>query len=725
MPVMNIEINGASVDGFLSSIDLPLMPGGPAIANITVFKKALNFSDIVLIKEGLNLRFEGEIHDFTKTKNTLRPDGNEVSAKVYCKPYIEALKQNFDIIDFNGTGEDFRGNGVEHNEWLYKDNPNLHPYYPLVGIDVAVFDDQSVSVVVENNIKSISEVRKNNLPSHVKAIVKKYREGRYPVKSGFDENLKVEPHLLNSHPLFRNYGRRFIIHDPATPANAYTAKILTNPSIGACKFSVKGKADASEGNEHLKGDYSLSATINPRRVKKVLKKVGEAAPGSGSGADDIGIKNFCMVQMKFLSGSLLPRVKGDFGVAENQQECFVRARVLEEIDHKTTAIGGINSQDLIAEYEHVEIDVAFDYFDGNTYQDQTFGGQEGLLGPDDKGEGIWSSDLTGSYIEKDGIEKANDHLAKAFSHYAVLKFSNNVELQGIDWNINPKIKIDGNDIILSSINWSFDHVENLANSTKYNGIRLKQGFSLALLRKKLHFKRTKKEKEEKEESNKQTEDKQGETIQNTRMFARIAWIVNNAKDISEGELVKPSGETFIATNQRVWISYTASVGVTFETGGDNTIFEVELLRAKHTREGTELPLYKANKVIADLGRRITHLQVIEKDPLIIAHVLTTVGMGVGKNIYHEAEGGTGNAVFISTLVTGTRHVWKIEVKIADEWNLLGVGDFKYLKNPGSTRFPFLCVPVEPVKKEAVNEKEFESNKKKVDTITPIATYTRK
>ena len=85
----------------------------------------------------------------------------------------------------------------------------------------------------------------------------------------------------------------------------------------------------------------------------------------------------------------------------------------------------------------------------------SFGGAPGLLGENDEGNGVSSEDLSGTYIYKEGIDRAEIMLQKALDHYQAIKLTANATLAGFNGNLDGKLEIDGQDICLARIDWSF------------------------------------------------------------------------------------------------------------------------------------------------------------------------------------------------------------------------------------------------------------------------------
>ena len=472
------DSGGSQIDDVtIKAIKYPIMAGGPSTAEFTVFGDELDIGDYIEVREegGVITRFQGYIR--RKSRQRDKEHGGTVrDYTAICKSYYEYARQNVGIYGYGDEEDDFSGNNVEYQDWLYRENCNYHVTWPPTGDAPVIFDDQSEPVALPENIISIGEVEENNLPSHIKIEVKKYIEKRFPVVADWDTELGTPTaEMLKKNPKYANYGRQFKLMDPDDATEEYTDRPCFNAAIGGSKFFCKGHSSLKFPKSE---DYGYSASINPKRKDKCLQKEGGGAPG---GTEK---KNSARVQMTFYFGYELPRVEGAHGSSSEQQQCYVRARYLEQIQALYEDVGGINAQDRLPSINHVEIEVEYDTYDGSHYRDWTFGGAKGLLDASaDLGGGVWTSNLDGTYIVEEGITRAAGLLSSALSHYQIQALTTDILFAGTNWAYNKKVNVGGDSIVLDGIEWTFG-LKPEENRTRYNGVKLLYGFSQALQKKK-------------------------------------------------------------------------------------------------------------------------------------------------------------------------------------------------------------------------------------------------
>lgn len=702
-----------ATNGKIQSISYPIIRGGPSVMAFTS-TDILAFGTYVTAVESEVDRFQGHV-----TKRSHKITVNE--SKVYeyvavCKSYFIASAEDVNIINYLDTEENFSGNGVEYQDWLLREEPQKHVTWPPTGDIPIIFDEvEETEIACPANRISIGETEENTLPSHVKIEVKKYREKRFPVLPDFKTDVQPTKALLET-PDFADYGRKFKVMQPEDPTEEFLAAPLENAKVGGSKFAIFG--DLAEPYPR---DQSLvvSASLNPKKTGKILQKVGGPAIPPVLPPSPVEFRNSVKANMKFFHGVLLPRVTGEHGPGVGKQQCYVRARYLEELLSASENIGGINKQDKIGSLDHVEIEVSYDTFDGSKFRDFTFGGPKGLLHEtDDEGEGVWLSDLSGTYIETEGIEKANGMLAKALAHYENIRLQKDIQLAGINWTYIYKLLFGIDIFFLDSIEWKFG-IQAEQNRTQYSGVRIRNGFSHSLARKKRWLERAERKKDdEKARRAPAPDNKQGEGVQATKEFARIAWILSwSAPDIideSEGEIMVDS-TGWTPTGQAIWIDYEKSENVSCHTGGDNTIFQVEKIQSGVVRGTTTRDLYRA-VAVENPGIKITHLYTTSKEPLL--GKLASQDLSSQKIWLEWEQYGEGNAAVQTTILS----VKKTNIRkaiLSDSWDLGGIGDFQWLENVSWEKNQYK--PVSPVVLEP-DTQYYESSEKKLDGITTIATY---
>lgn len=702
----------------IKKISYPIMKSGPTTCEFTTYNEDIALGTYIVVKESLTTRFQGYVTRKSRER-TKEKSGKVRDYTAVCKSYYEYSQQNVNISEYGDTEEDFSGNGVEYQSWLYRENATQHVTWPPTGDDPVVFDDQSDTVALPGDVISIGEVEENNLPSHIKIEVKKYREKRFPVVADFDYTKIPTQEMLKKNPKYALYGRQYKIMDPDDPTQEYTTRPLFNAAVGGSKFYVKGHASLKFPESE---DFAYSASINPKKTKVCFTKQ------SGGDPPTTTKKNFCQVQMVFHFGFELPRVKGAHGTATDQQECYVRVRVLEAIQVYYETLGGINSQDRLPSINHVEIEVSNDTFDGSHYRDWTYGGPAGALHEtDDLGNGVWTSDLSGTYTTEEGVERGQSQLDKALEHYQIIKYTTDVVFAGINWDLNRKVSVDGKAICLDSIDWSFGLLPQ-ENRTHYNGVRLLYGFSHLLAAKKKWVQKQEEQRTAKRERTTSPDHKESaEGVQHPVLHAKICWNVDSAGDLSEGEFVeKNAAGEWISQQNVIWISWVDSWGVVCKTAGDMTIFQVEKIKSDVTRNSTTRDLYRATACIYEGGSRISHLYTTQKDAAlskVTGYLLSRQYCSVNPwtDIYQNGEN---SSAWIFTAI------WNGEQSVAkknqcegfincdyDEWDLSGAENYLYLEKVDVSKFPPYWQPINP---RLVDGKQYESDYE--NSGISIATY---
>jgi len=100
------------------------------------------------------------------------------------------------------------------------------------------------------------------------------------------------------------------------------------------------------------------------------------------------------------------------------------------------------------------------------------------------------------------------------------------------------------------------------------------------------------------------------TAESSELIARIAWNFINGEDRSVAQTVfwDEVEEKYLPIEGEdkkiVWIDYGKSMGVTFGSAGDNTIFKLSLIKKEVTRGGITRDLYRAIHCIYDLSLNV-------------------------------------------------------------------------------------------------------------------------
>lgn len=711
---MLVKIQGK--DGIVKKITKPIMAGGASTCSFESIDD-LALGTFVTAKEESTTRFEGYVISKKRSR-----DKNKAIMRSYeaiCRAFYEYSQQDITVTGVGDKDDEFSGNGVEYQNWLIRENPNKHVIWPPTGAEFEIYDDTSEPVAMPENIVSIGEIEENKLPSHVKIEVRKYREKRFPVVPDFDFSIKPTMEQIKKDPSFAKYGRVFKIMQIEDKTKEYTEKILENPSVGGCKFFIKGHPQAN-ANTPERDNFSLSASINQKKDKKTLIKKGGNG-GNNIPGTETEKKNRCHVDMHFAHGILLPRVTGDWGPEPKQQECWVRARYLEEIKPFSVEVGGIAACQRLSAINHIEIEVSYDVFD-QKYRDMTYGGAEGMLDPTkDEGNGVWSHDLSGTYIDEEGESRATGLLEKALLHYDTLRFATDITLAGNNFSDIKKVSLEGKTILFDSIEWSFG-LQPSENRTQYKGVRLISGFSKNLLEKNRLLQRQEEQRNLKKNKDKAIEFKDPiNQIESVKIYAKILWDYN-IEDLSICEFCeKQADDSWIGTSKLGWIDQIACRGCRADTLGDNAIFEVERIKKDTTRNGVTRDLYKAVRVVYDRGQRVGFFKLVQK--LAFNHLLVKplVSEDVEKNPWENLPDNiikTGISNGQASIATENIMI----VEVPNEWNVYGDGNFFYTrKTPIKVSFPWQGVPIEPCLENSAT-KLWASNRK--ISAASIATYTR-
>lgn len=704
-------------DSLVTRIHKPIMSGGASTCSF-ISPEEIALGEYIQAVDGSTVRFQGYVK--RKSRNRNKDKQGMYDYEAICKAFYEYSQEDVTVTGVGDQEDEFSGNGVEYQTWLLREEPNKHVIWPPTGSGPIIYDDTDSAVALPANIVSINEVEENNLPSHVKLEVRKYREKRFPVIADFDTAIKPTMQQIKKDPAFAKYGRVFKIMNPTNPTQEYTEKILQNPSVGGCKFFVKGHA-AANANTPERDNFSLSASINPKKDKKTLTKKGTEGGGDIPGTETEK-KNRCHVDMHFAHGILLPRVTGAWGTDVDKQECAVRARYLEEIKPYTVEVGGVNPCHRLTAINHVEVEVSYDVFDGK-YRDYTFAGSEGMLdATKDEGNGIWTHDLSGTYIEEEGESRAEGLLEKALLHYDTLRYSTDIVLAGHNFSDIKKVSFEGKTILFDSIEWSCG-LQPSSNRTNYKGVRLLSGFSKALLEKNKWIQKQEEQRDKKRQRDKAVEIKDPQNqIEAVKLYAKVLWNYDTV-DISECEFCeKQSDDSWVGTSKLGWIDQIACRGCRADTLGDTTVFEVERIKGDVTRNGVTRDLYRTVRVVYDRGYRVGYFYKIQKLAFNQLLVKPLVTEDIERNPWeHLADNIIKTAISDGETSTAKDNIMIID--IPKSWSVDGAGDFLYTqKTPVKVSFPWQGVPIEPVLLVEA-DKLWESAKQ----ITPgfaIAFYTR-
>lgn len=704
-------------DCVVTKLVQPVLSGGPATCNFTSYNDYA-VGTTITVKDGSLTRFEGTI--VKKTNNQTAGHSTQYSYVAFCQAYCLACATDYTISDIGALEEVFSGNGVEYAEWVLKEIPGQHVVWPLTGSASVTVDESDIADALPENLESIGYTQENSLPSHIKCVVRKYREARFPVIADFDYSFIPTSSQLKTDGTFAGYGKQFKVMTSEDPTVPYTASAIAAAAIGGSKLFIKGHPDA----KYLKKDnLSVSVGVSGKKTTEVLSKVGASLPVPVATAVKSGIVYASMVYDKDMS---LPRVTGAWGTDADQQECLVRVRILESITAKSVSLGGVNTQDRLPSVNHIEVDVAYDTYDGTHYRDWTFGGAPGLLHEDhDLGGGVWTHDLTGTYIAEEGDDRATRLVNAALTHYENMRYTNNVVVMGLNWTLFSKILIGSNNILIDSIEYE---VTPGSQRTKIYGVRTLKGFSQQLAKKKRWIEQQENIKDKQRLSTAHVEVHEPELAKKqTKLHAIIAWNFRSTTegdclgDMSIGELVEFTDDTLVWTRKGefIWIDFIES-RCPYDTAGDDTIFVVELIESDVTRDGVEYDLYRAVSVQSAGGKKITHLEVLYKESqrgyLLSFDDLSQV-------VWTDIETyGNNSAAYLTTTINSVVYKNLIYFDIPNNWNLAGSGTFKYLEITGIAGQRKTFVPISP---RLISGNDWESAETFLDTTTTISTYTSK
>lgn len=749
MPNYSISVNSVSKNNFsLSTINIPVLDGGPSTCVFSTYNVELQINDLVEIKVDSTTRFEGYIRRETKSRRVGEQLKREYEA--VCKSYKEHSQIFIDVTD-QETLEEFQGNGVEYQEWLLRNKTTNHVIWLPTGDDPEIFDDQVNGQSLPSNIIEITEVKQNELPSHVVVNLRKWKEKRFPCLADFVFDPAMNPKKIEDNP---NYGRIFKVMQTEDPTLDFSESKVQSANFGGSKFYIE-KGQRADGFEKPQDQrFSLSCEINPVEKDIVLEKIGSGS-GSGSGSGEGGsgsgtgsstlYANFVKVDMPFDNGYLLPRVFGAHGTGSGKQETYVRGRYLVSDKPIFVNLGGFNGIDIVTSFEHVELEVNLDYSkvvdEVLKFVDGTFGGAKGALDAvNDLGNGEWLADLSGSYYIENTETKAQEALNDAVSHYQKLTFTADITLAGLNFDNNFTIDLNGTDIVLSSISISFS-LDPTQNQTRYSGTKIKNGRSQQIEKKKLIRQKQEKKNEKSKKAKKgknQSKEPHSDIMGNKeKTHARIAWFFDETHgDISIGEILKllPDG-TVLATEQKVWIDFEESKGVRFDTAGNLSIFEIERIKIDvekqnpaNVAENIILDVYKAVISVRDNGKIITHARLKQKTPEIIAIFASEIPSITVPDDFNENGESLSNSSMIFTLI-GTDVIRnKSKIRIPDIWDLT-TENYNFLEKSGEGGFlPLSFRPIRPtydVDKKFFSAQNFGSTGGIGTVDTTIATYEKK
>lgn len=201
------------------------------------------------------------------------------------------------------------------------------------------------------------------------------------------------------------------------------------------------------------------------------------------------------------------------------------------------------------------------------------------------------------------------------------------------------------------------------------------------------------------------------------LYAVIRWNVDiTYGDFSEGELYTydPATNVYTASGTAIWIDFNKSLATFFETAGTATIFQVKKIKDAVTRNAITRNLYMTVRCVQDLGSRITHMKVIERNTNVYGTLLSSA---LSSPVWV-----TPTAAMISTTILTVSLTNKIGARVPAQWDLSGAGDYLFVELSDASRgLPWYFRPVSPIlSNRATNAWE----SKEQITGTTIATYLR-
>lgn len=180
------------------------------------------------------------------------------------------------------------------------------------------------------------------------------------------------------------------------------------------------------------------------------------------------------------------------------------------------------------------------------------------------------------------------------------------------------------------------------------------------------------------------------------VYARIRWNHDGENDLSEGEILTfdADADEYTATGTLIWIDWESSLAIQFETGGDDTIFEVRKTREDVDRNGKVRDLYVVKMCREDAGHEITHFRVTQKtggSHKVLGWPMTDYG-DVDLNAPWLNEDGAK----ILTTIGGIQYASITLARLPREWDLALVEDYRFLELSGQGRgLPWLFRPIRP------------------------------
>ncbi len=198
---------------------------------------------------------------------------------------------------------------------------------------------------------------------------------------------------------------------------------------------------------------------------------------------------------------------------------------------------------------------------------------------------------------------------------------------------------------------------------------------------------------------------------------RVAWNFNFTEDLTEGEVVNydPVTEKWTGSGTKVWIDWSLSKAVKFETGGDNTIFQADLVVTDKVRRNQTRDLYKLTLCTDDSGSAITHLYTKNTEINMLEGELLSSDLGELPWLGLESSK-------ILTQIGGSFLINKMKCRVPKEWNT-AEGNWQYVELTDFSRsLPYYFSPARPIMSDPMLKK-YDSWYEGNNSLT-IATYYR-
>ena len=184
------------------------------------------------------------------------------------------------------------------------------------------------------------------------------------------------------------------------------------------------------------------------------------------------------------------------------------------------------------------------------------------------------------------------------------------------------------------------------------------------------------------------------------IIARVRWDYDMDSDLSEAEICTiDQNHVITATGTLVWISFSDSSTVKFETAGDDTLFEIKRIASNVNRGGIVRDLYRVSKCRYDNSYMITHLKTINKQSGILVGNLLSEDLTAPQKVWENSSAAT-----INVTIAGQVKAIKMPVRIPAQWNSASVDNWQYVEVSNfAVSLPFYFRPIRPVMDDIDNK----------------------